>query len=309
VFAVETKHNTGMGLQDVTSSRLAVRVGLMLGRYLPPRAGQGLVRFIARAIATFKPVIYHTVRANLRQVVGADAGPAQLDNLTYRLFLHAGQTTYDFFRALDLPADQLARKVPVPGWFLEQVRLETARGRGVLLLGLHMSNFDLGILCLGANNLSMQVLSLANPPTGFLVFNQLRAKTGLELTPITPQSLRAAVRRLRRGGIVLTGADRPIPEDQELIPFFGRPAYLPVGPVRLALLTEALVFLGGCRYDPDQGYQTIIRGPLEMVRSGDREADVVANTCRLAAVMEEEVGRGPEQWLMFHPLWPDNNGV
>ena len=298
-----------MRLQDVTSSKPVTWLGLTLARRLSPRAGYGLARFIARRIARHKPALYQTVQANLRQVLGPGASQARLDNLTYQVFLHAGQTTYDFFHALDLPADQLAHKVPPPDWFLERVRTETARGRGVLLLGIHMSNFDLGILSLGAHNLPIQVLSLANPTAGFRVFNRLRAKTGLELTPITPQSLRAAVRRLRRGGMVLTGADRPIPEDRELIPFCGRPAYLPMGPARLALLTDALVFLGACCYDEAQGYRMVIHGPLEMARSGDREADVYTNTCRIAALIETEVRRRPEQWLMFHPFWPDDDGT
>ena len=167
-----------------------------------------------------------------------------------------------------------------------------------------MSNFDLGLLALGAHGLPAQLLSLAGPDDGDRMLNGLRTMDGFELTPVAPESLRAAIRRLRQGGLVMTGADRPIPEDRELIEFFGRPAYLPVGPARLALMTRATVLLGACYHDPDEGYVLQAAGPIEMVHTGDRRADILASTRRLAVVMEEYVRAHPLQWMMFHRVWP-----
>jgi KDO2-lipid IV(A) lauroyltransferase len=197
----------------------------------------------------------------------------------------------------------------IPGSAIEQIRSEMSRGRGVLLLGVHVSNFDLGILALGARGLPIQALSLADPQAGFRVLNELRARAGIEVTPITPESLRAAVRRLKGGGMVMTGADRPTPEDREPVAFFGRPAYLPMGPVRLALMTGAMVLVGCCSYDPDQGYALDFAGPVEMVRTGSRREDILINAQRLAAVLEEAVRAHPEQWLMFHPVWPEESAA
>jgi lauroyl/myristoyl acyltransferase len=89
-----------------------------------------------------------------------------------------------------------------------------------------------------------------------------------------------------------------------LIPFFGRPARLPLGPARLALITDATVLLGACYWDPEEGYVLHVEGPIEMVDTGDRKADAIANTRRLAEVMETYIRARPTQWLMFHRLWP-----
>jgi KDO2-lipid IV(A) lauroyltransferase len=167
-----------------------------------------------------------------------------------------------------------------------------------------MSNFDLLGLSMGVQGLPIQVLSLANPQAGFHLLNYLRATAGFEVTPITPESLRAAIRRLKSGGIVLTGVDRPIPEDRELVEFFGRPAYLPVGPVRLALMTGALVIMASCYYEPDEGYGLKVTGPLEMIRTGDRKRDLMTNVRRVVDILEQHVRARPEQWMMFHPVWP-----
>jgi KDO2-lipid IV(A) lauroyltransferase len=114
-----------------------------------------------------------------------------------------------------------------------------------------------------------------------------------------------AIRRLKSSGIVLTGMDRPIPEDEELIEFFGQPAYLPVGPVRLALMTEATVIISSCYYEPDEGYALEFTEPIEMIRTGDRRQDILTNTRRLAVILEGYVRAHPEQWMMFHPFWPE----
>jgi KDO2-lipid IV(A) lauroyltransferase len=293
-----------MRLQDVVSSKLATRLGIVIGQYMPRWVGHGLARIAAGIIARRKPEVYWTVHANLRQILGPEADDATLRQVTYQVFFHAGQTYYDFFHAIGQPKEVLAEAVQIPDEIVALVRSETARGRGVLVLTTHMSNFDLLGLTIGAQGLPIQMLSLANPQAGFHLLNYLRAKAGFEVTPITPQSLRAAIRRLKSGGIVLTGADRPVSEDRELVKFFGRPAYLPVGPVRLALMAGALVIMGSCYYEPDKGYGLKVTEPLEMIRTGRRREDILTNVRRVADILEEHVRAHPEQWMMFHPFWP-----
>lgn len=292
-----------MRLQDFFSSRAVTESGIRLAQVAPRWAGYGLARFAAAIIARAQPELYHTVRANLHQIVGPSATPKVLAAKTQAVFAHAGQTYYDFFHALDYDADQIAREITVPREMIASIRAEMAQGHGCLLLGAHISNFDLGILALGTVGLPIQALSLPNPNEGFTIFNRLRAKWGLEITPITPQSLRQAIRRLKDGGLVMTAFDRPIPDDQHLIPFFGRPAYFALGPARLAVMTKAKVFMGSCHYEAGKGY-IMHAQPIEMVYSGNRQSDIETNACRMAEVLEGYVRQYPEQWLMFHPFWP-----
>jgi len=304
-----------MRFQDFVSSKPMTRLGIVLGRYMPRRAGYGLARIVSGVIARRKPEVYWTVRANLRQILGPEADDglashARLHRMTHQVFFHAGQTYYDFFHAIGQPKEVLAEAVPIPDEILASIRSETARGQGVLVLVAHMSNFDLLGLSIGARGggglpAPIQMLSLANPQAGFHLLNYLRATAGFEVTPITPQSLRAAIRRLKSGGIVLTGVDRPIPEDRELVEFFARPAYLPVGPVRLALMTGALVIMASCYYEPGKGYGLEVTEPLEMIRTGDRKRDLMTNVRRVVDILEEHVRARPEQWMMFHPVWPE----
>lgn len=292
-----------MRLQEFLSHKRVTQLGIGLARYMPQWVGYGLARSAAALIAHRRPEVYHIVQDNLRQIFGPDASVEMLAHQTHAVFLHAGQTYYDFFHALEYDAAQLAQVMAIPQTVLDEVRQDSARGQGTLILGAHMSNFDLGILALGAQGLPIQALSLANPNDGFQVLNRLRAKWGLEITPITPQSLRQAIRRLKGGGVVMTAFDRPIPDDQHLIPFFGKPAHFALGPARLALMTGAKVIMGCCYYDVEQGYQLRVT-PITMVHTGDRRQDVITNACRMAKVLETYVRQHPAQWMMFHPFWP-----
>jgi lauroyl/myristoyl acyltransferase len=293
-----------MRFQDALSTRLGVHIGLKIGQHMPRWAGYGISRFVARVILTFRPEVYRTVRANLRQVTGHEVD----DNVLYRVFYHAGQTYYDFFRAIGQPTSVLAQSVHISSVPLDLIRSEMTNGRGVLLLGVHMSNFDLALLALGARGLPAQVLSLDAPIGGYDLLDDLRRREGLEVTPISPGSLRAAIRRLKGGGLVITGADRPVPGDEALVEFFGRAACLPLGVARLALMTGATVLLGACYHEPGEGYVLRISDPIDMVQTGNREADILSSTRRIAAVMEEFVRAYPAQWMMFHHVWPEPPG-
>jgi lauroyl/myristoyl acyltransferase len=72
-------------------------------------------------------------------------------------------------------------------------------------------------------------------------------------------------------------------------------------------MTGATVFVGSCRYDSDVGYILESTGPVELVHVGDRRRDILTNTRLLATIVEKYVRAHPEQWMMFHPFWPESS--
>ncbi len=176
-------------------------------------------------------------------------------------------------------------------------------GRGLFILGCHVSNFDLaGIALSQFMPVPLQVLSLAEPPPGLEHFNRLREKAGAMITPISGAALRDAMLRLREGGAVITGVDRPVGEGDAVVDFFGAPASLPVGYVRIPLKTDCLV-ITACAFYEDEEYRIFANPPLEMLRTGDRERDIEINHRQILDQVEGLIARRPEQWLMFERVW------
>ena len=292
-----------MQVQDWISGETAVRLGLWIGRYMPRWVGYGLACLVADAFAVGRPKVYQKVLANQVHVLGPETPERERRRVARQIVEHAGRTYYDFFHAIGQPTDVLAQSVDISSHLFDQVQAWTSAGQGVLFLGVHMSNFDLGILALGARGLSGQILSLGEPNDGFSLLNDLRAMHGFEVTPVTPRSLRNAVRHLKKGGLVMTGVDRPVPGDGCEVEFFGHPSYLPTGPSQLAWMTGAKVLLGTCHHTPERGYVLEVKGPIELPHTGRRSEDILAGAQLLAQHVEEWVRAYPAQWMMFHPMW------
>jgi len=47
----------------------------------------------------------------------------------------------------------------------------------------------------------------------------------------------------------------------------------------------------------------VIGPEVEVIRTGDRDADVLVNTQRFTKVIEEAVRQYPEQWFWVHQRW------
>ncbi|MBN1875418.1 MAG: hypothetical protein JXA33_14405 [Anaerolineae bacterium] len=305
-----------MDLKTFFTKGWPTRLAFLWGKYFPPRAGRHVAAVIARGIVTLKPSLYWVTRDNLRHVLGPEASEKDLKRAVYRLFVNAVRGYYELFHNVGRGETRLERFRPpvhIPPETVAMIQQALDTGRGVLILGCHMSNFDLaGIALSQCLPVPAQALSLAHPPPGFELFNQLRLKAGNGvITPITPASLRDAIQRLRAGGIVMTGVDRPVAEGCEPVEFFGATAHLPVGYIRIPLMVDCWVIVLSFIYEnhkkPGDGvYRVIANPPMEMVRTGSRAQDIQVNLRRVLTQVEDFIRRAPDQWMMFVPVWKDN---
>ncbi|NLE75569.1 MAG: lysophospholipid acyltransferase family protein, partial [Chloroflexi bacterium] len=146
---------------------------------------------------------------------------------------------------------------------------------------------------------------VSNPTKGFQFLNALREEAGAEITPISPASIRQALRRLRDGGVVFTGVDYPAGSGRIPLRFFGRTALLPTGHVRLALMSNALLLVVFVLPREGGGYTLHALPPLELIRLDDRREEERVNAERVLRLLEEWIGAHPEHWFMFLPVWPE----
>lgn len=293
-------------LQRFLSSRWVTGAGMLLSSRLPQPLGYGLADFISGLINRLRPDVYWVLHANLRHVLGPQTDEEALHRLTRQAFRNNARNDYDLWHLVSRGLETIRAAVhfPAAAWAnFEQAR---KRNKGIIIVGAHTGNFDLGILALAAHKLDIQVLGLAAPPAGgFNLMDRMRARFGVRMTNISPTALREAIERLRNGGIVLTGVDRPVDGAEQGVKFFGRPALLPTGHVRLALKTDAAILVASPYRDPQQGNMVRLSPPLVMTRTGDRTGDLLANLQRVTGWLEKYIRACPEQWAMFLPVWPE----
>jgi KDO2-lipid IV(A) lauroyltransferase len=132
--------------------------------------------------------------------------------------------------------------------------------------------------------------------------NEIRKEHGIEMTPISMSSLRQAMTRLRRGGVVAIAADVPVEGGEELI-FFGHESQLPVGHARLALRTGAQMLVGVSHRTGEGSYRADLALAPQPESTGDQKQDSVRWAQDSLAMLEDYIRRWPEEWMMPVPVW------
>ena len=293
-------------IENLATDPRIMRLAMGLSRYTPERIGHQLSWWVADTISRIRPAVYRVVQSNLGPVLGSIENSTVLDHMARRVLYVAIRGYFDLFRALRLSPEEMAALVDLP----EETRLIAhqawEREQGTVVVFPHLGSFDLGGHAILPLLPEMQLFTLPDPPPGFQLLNQSRQRGGVTVTPLSTNALRDAIRLLRRGGVVSIAADRPVSDLDQPFAFFGRPARVPSGHVRLALRTGASVVLGYCVLSPDtQRYVMHLEPPMEMIRTGDREEELQLNMRRVLDALERIIRTWPEQWQMFVPVWPE----
>jgi KDO2-lipid IV(A) lauroyltransferase len=179
------------------------------------------------------------------------------------------------------------------------------RGRGVLFLTGHFGGWEIGswFHSLQGHPMRIVVRPIDNPFVDALVTryrtlhgNSLIGKQGFA------RGLLAAMENNETVGILMD--TNMTPPQGVFVDFFGIPACTAVGIARVALHTNAAVVPAFTIWDAVlRKYRVEFAPAVELVRSGDTEADAVANTALFNRIFEEYVRKYPDQWLWVHRRW------
>jgi KDO2-lipid IV(A) lauroyltransferase len=186
---------------------------------------------------------------------------------------------------------------------LNHLRQAHAKGRGVLVLTLHIGNWELlpmSFISQGFN------VSLVYRPLDFgpadQFFLQYRSRFGGNPIP-KKKSMRKLLHALRRQecvGLLLdqdSGLTAGVFAD-----FFGQPACTNKGMALLTLKTQAPV-ISACLVRRGLGFDIHIGPEIPLIRNDDKDKEVQINTQQYNKALEDIIRRHPEQWLWVHRRW------
>ncbi len=188
---------------------------------------------------------------------------------------------------------------------LENYERAYARGKGVLFLTAHFGAWELSAF---AHSLHGHWLHVVMRPMDNEYLDRLiqsyRTMHGNK-TVGKDDFVRGLLAAMRAGEVVGILMDTNMtPPQGVFVDFFGIPACTASGLARIALRTDAAVVPGFTIWDETLGkYRLRFDPAVELVRTGDLEADIVANTQKFTQVIEDYVRKYPEQWLWVHRRW------
>ena len=192
-------------------------------------------------------------------------------------------------------SDAALDRIPLQIEGLEYLESARRQSRGVLLVGGHFSHLE---LCARLVSNRFRIAGMyRRMDSDVFEWAVLHARLDYADAMFDKDDLRGTVRYLRGGGTVWYAPDQDMrSKDSVFVPFFGVPAATITATHHLARLSGALVLPFFHRRRESGGYDIRIGAPLEGLPS----SDVVADTARMNAALEQMVREAPEQYLWVH---------
>jgi len=269
---------------------------------MPARLARATGAAVARMLLAVTPRLRKTAEFNLR-LAFPEWSDARRQATLSGMARSLGWMAAEFACMPRYTRENIRKVIVLDGQenFLEGQR----RGKGVLFLTAHLGAWELSSYAhaLYGHSLHYMARPLDNARLDALV-NRYRGLSGNR--PIFKnESARAMLKTLKDAGTVGILADQnTMREEGVFVDFFGTPASTSAGIARVALHTGAAVVPGYAVWDPGLGkYRLRFEPPLELVRTGDTERDILENTKRFAKVTEEIIRKYPEQWVWIHARW------
>jgi predicted LPLAT superfamily acyltransferase len=180
---------------------------------------------------------------------------------------------------------------------------------GCFILGSHLGSFEV-LRSLGARDSEFSIKVLMRPEQNKVInafLDNLDTSVSEVVIPLgDPTSMLQVRDSIERGQIIGLLGDRAAADEKtQTCQFFGRDARFPTGPIQLALVLKAPIYLfygiyrGGNRYDI---HFELLTDPIPAPRA-ERDA-ITATLCeRYASRLEHYAARWPNNWFNFYDFW------
>jgi KDO2-lipid IV(A) lauroyltransferase len=212
---------------------------------------------------------------------------------------------------------QLAEVCQLPRYTLENVEnvvvydgfehyeQAKARGKGVLFLTGHFGAWELSAFSHSLHGHWMHIV--IRPMDNVYLDRLIRSYRTMHgnKTVAKDEFVRGLLSAMKANEVVGILMDTNVtPPQGVFVDFFGIPACTASGLARIALRTDAAVIPGFTIWDKSLGkYRLRFDPAVDLIRTGNLEADIQANTQKFTKIIENYVRQYPEQWLWVHRRW------
>src|SRR5882762_5271388 len=274
------------------------------------RALGALPRGGARVVAIGFALAVYGVHGRLRRVgmrnleMAFPEMPAKLRRRILRgEFVSLGRQLAEFCLFPSYTPENVGRVVIYDGF--ENFERARAKGKGVLFLTGHLGGWELSSFfhSLQGHPLQIVMRGLDNPYVDRLVqsYRTMHGNSVVDKDDFV-RGLLGAMKKGETVGILMD--TNMTPPQGVFVDFFGIPACTASGLARIAMRTDAAVVPGFTVWDSKLRKYILHFDPaVELIRTGDDQADIVANTAKFTKVIEAFIRKYPDQWLWVHRRW------
>lgn len=270
-----------------------------------------MAEFLADFVFLFYFPYRKTALENLTIAFNSELSKEQKLKVARQAMRSLGKTMVDFLRYSQYDKSQLLSFCKrVEGFEHFEKALQESQG-GIIGLSCHLGSWEYSGAWFAASGFHLAAVSKEQPDHELTkLMLKLRRGVGIEHIPKTKKGTKAIIEALNSKKILGLLSDQNGGSSGIFIPFFGKLASTVRGPAKLAMKKKLPVLLMVALWE---GYDYVIHiePPIEIISTGDEEADLYENTRRCQAEIEKMVRKYPEQWLWGHRRWktrpPDEN--
>ncbi len=253
-------------------------------------------------------IFYHLDRRHTRigirnlEIAFPERSDAERRRILRASYINLGRTGAEYMRLGGFFYRRLVRRITYNRPDIWNNLARKYPGKGALILTAHFGDFEL--LPAGHALHGFQI-ALVHHTQRFLAGDALltfvRERVGTQIIR-KHTAAREILRALKRGDMVGIPLDQNAKRSEAIwVPFFNELAATPSGFDRLAMMTGVPVIPVFIVRQPDGRSHVIeIFEEIPQQRTGNRDADTLANTARYQKAVEEMVRKYPEQWLWTH---------
>jgi KDO2-lipid IV(A) lauroyltransferase len=270
----------------------------LLPRSLARLAGADIGALAFHAVSRLRKVGRRNLELAMPQLSAADR-----DLILKKLYRNLGWLLAEFCQMPRYTPANTAAIARYEG--LENFVAAKQKGNGVLIVTGHLGAWELSSYyhSLMGHPMNMVIRRLDNPRVDALV-NSIRCLHGNNVLHKDDfaRGLLGAMRKGETVGILMD--TNMTPPQGVFVDFFGHAACTASGLARVALKTDAAVLPGFMLWEEaERKYVLQFGKQIELIRTGNDEEDIRANTELFTKAIEDTIRRYPDQWLWVHRRW------
>ena len=267
-------------LSDFDTMRLAEKIGSLLFRILKER----------REIAL----------SNLRAAFGREKTEEEIRQIAEASMQNLVKVALEFVR---IPRIAKKPSLAIDLQNRENVWNALGKKKGLIVTVSHFGNWEL--MAVSAASAGFPIHAIGRPVKNPFVYHyikKLRGITGLK-TVDKAGAARATIKLLKQNQMVAILIDQHERQGGVAVDFFGRKAST-TGVVATLALRYDVPVIPTYYYRKEPERSILYFGePFPVIRTGNYEADIVANTQQYVSHIEAEVRKRPGDWLWMHRRW------
>lgn len=238
---------------------------------------------------------------NLTIAFGSSSSPGERKKIARGSFMHFGQVLIDLIKFMTLSPQRKESLLTVSG--REHLTAALGKGKGALVVTAHYGNWEMGIPGLAQNGKVDVIARALDNEFIERELQDLRACLGARVI-YKNQAVRQTFRALEDNRIVAILIDQNVLRDQAIfVDFFEKSAATTPALATFHLRTGAPIIPAFCYPTASNTYNLQLHKPVQVSRTGDREADVISITQACTQIIEDQIRQNPLYWLWFHDRW------